>query len=116
MKIVILGAGQVGSTVAHSLASEENDITVVDLQPALLADPDVVLGNREVGFQARQELCLGPPAPLHVRGVQVDRLVDAGERFLDVRGLASHAAPGLAERGADLPRAFDLADGLRSKP
>jgi trk system potassium uptake protein TrkA len=30
MKIVILGAGQVGSTVAYSLASEENDITVVD--------------------------------------------------------------------------------------
>ena len=30
MKIVILGAGQVGSTVAHSLSSEDNDITVVD--------------------------------------------------------------------------------------
>ena len=31
MKIVILGAGQVGSTVAESLVSEANDITVVDL-------------------------------------------------------------------------------------
>ena len=30
MKIVILGAGQVGSTVAWSLAGEDNDITVVD--------------------------------------------------------------------------------------
>ena len=30
MKIVILGAGQVGSTVAESLVSEANDITVVD--------------------------------------------------------------------------------------
>jgi len=30
MKIVVLGAGQVGSTVAHSLANEENDITIVD--------------------------------------------------------------------------------------
>jgi len=30
MKIVVLGAGQVGSTVAHSLSSEENDITIVD--------------------------------------------------------------------------------------
>ena len=30
MKILILGAGQVGSTVAESLASEANDITVVD--------------------------------------------------------------------------------------
>jgi trk system potassium uptake protein TrkA len=31
LKIVILGAGQVGSTVAESLISEHNDITVVDL-------------------------------------------------------------------------------------
>ena len=31
MKIVILGAGQVGSSVAESLVSERNDITVVDL-------------------------------------------------------------------------------------
>ena len=30
MKILILGAGQVGSTVAESLAGEANDITVVD--------------------------------------------------------------------------------------
>lgn len=30
MKILILGAGQVGSTVAESLTSEANDITVVD--------------------------------------------------------------------------------------
>ncbi|MCA3075210.1 MAG: NAD-binding protein, partial [Rhodocyclaceae bacterium] len=31
MKIVILGAGQVGSTVAESLVSEANDITIVDM-------------------------------------------------------------------------------------
>jgi trk system potassium uptake protein TrkA len=31
MKIIILGAGQVGSSVAESLVSEANDITVVDL-------------------------------------------------------------------------------------
>jgi trk system potassium uptake protein len=30
MKIIILGAGQVGSSVAHNLVSERNDITVVD--------------------------------------------------------------------------------------
>jgi trk system potassium uptake protein TrkA len=33
---VILGAGQVGSTVAESLVSEANDITVVDVEPARL--------------------------------------------------------------------------------
>jgi trk system potassium uptake protein TrkA len=31
LKIVILGAGQVGSTVAESLVSEANDITIVDV-------------------------------------------------------------------------------------
>ena len=30
MKILILGAGTVGSSVAHNLASEANDITVID--------------------------------------------------------------------------------------
>lgn len=37
MKIIILGAGQVGSTVAESLVSEANDITVVDMNPGRLA-------------------------------------------------------------------------------
>ncbi len=36
MKIIILGAGQVGASVAHNLASEDNDITVVDTDPAVL--------------------------------------------------------------------------------
>ena len=38
MKIIILGAGQVGSSVANNLSSEENDITVVDVDPTLLHD------------------------------------------------------------------------------
>lgn len=36
MKIVILGAGQVGSTLAENLAREANDITVVDASRAAL--------------------------------------------------------------------------------
>jgi len=36
MKIVILGAGQVGASVAESLVSEENDITIVDSDSARL--------------------------------------------------------------------------------
>jgi trk system potassium uptake protein TrkA len=36
MKIVILGAGQVGSSVAEGLVSERNDITVIDLDPRRL--------------------------------------------------------------------------------
>ncbi|MDP3033315.1 MAG: NAD-binding protein, partial [Rhodocyclaceae bacterium] len=38
MKILILGAGQVGSSVAEALSSEANDITVIDQNRAALAD------------------------------------------------------------------------------
>jgi trk system potassium uptake protein len=38
VKIVILGAGQVGSTVAESLVSEANDITVIDQDSQRLRD------------------------------------------------------------------------------
>lgn len=37
MKIIILGAGQVGTSVANNLASEANDITVIDQDPELLS-------------------------------------------------------------------------------
>ncbi|TRX73822.1 Trk system potassium transporter TrkA [Pseudomonas mangiferae] len=42
MKIIILGAGQVGGTLAEHLASEANDITVVDTDSERLRD----LGDR----------------------------------------------------------------------
>lgn len=64
MKILILGAGQVGASVAEALASEANDITVVDQDPDALAvladrlDVRTVLGNaaypsvlREAGIE-----------------------------------------------------------------
>lgn len=38
MKILILGAGQVGSTVAANLASEANDITLVDMNETVLSE------------------------------------------------------------------------------
>ena len=38
MNIVILGAGRVGESVAESLASERNDITVIDTDPARLRE------------------------------------------------------------------------------
>lgn len=38
MKIVVLGAGQVGQTVSESLQSEANDITLVDQRSAVLKD------------------------------------------------------------------------------
>ena len=51
MKIIVLGAGQVGSTVADNLASEANDITIVDEDAQRLRvlqdhlDVRTVLGN-----------------------------------------------------------------------
>ena len=51
MKILILGAGVTGSAVASALASEENDIMVVDYKPHLLEalkerfDIATVVGN-----------------------------------------------------------------------
>lgn len=38
MKIIILGAGQVGSSVAKNLATEANDITIVDTDSEVLRD------------------------------------------------------------------------------
>ena len=51
MRIVILGAGQVGSSVAENLVSEANDITVVDTDAGRLnklqdrLDLRTVIGN-----------------------------------------------------------------------
>ena len=38
MKILILGAGRVGESVAESLVSEKNDITLIDSNPARLRE------------------------------------------------------------------------------
>ncbi|MDR1853348.1 MAG: Trk system potassium transporter TrkA [Azoarcus sp.] len=38
MKIIILGAGQVGASVAEGLVSEANDITLIDTDPASLSE------------------------------------------------------------------------------
>jgi len=51
MKIVVLGAGRVGASVAENLVSERNDITVIDIDAGLLAqlaeryDISTVTGN-----------------------------------------------------------------------
>lgn len=52
MKIIILGAGQVGSSLANNLASEANDITVVDTDATLLHDLQDRLDLRTVSGQA----------------------------------------------------------------
>ena len=60
MKIVILGAGQVGASVAEALASEANDVTIVDYDPKALADLSdrldvrTVVGNGAMPSTMRQ--------------------------------------------------------------
>ena len=60
MKIIILGAGQVGTSVAESLVSEANDITIVDTDIPRLArladrlDLRVVVGNAALPSVLRQ--------------------------------------------------------------
>lgn len=49
MKIIILGAGQVGSSLAQHLASEANDITVVDTNREVLRELQDRLDLRTVG-------------------------------------------------------------------
>jgi len=64
MKIIVLGAGQVGTSVANALASEANDITVVDMNADVLhelqdkLDINTVQGHAahpEVLYQAGAE-------------------------------------------------------------
>ncbi len=52
MKIVILGAGQVGGTLAGSLAHEENDITIVDVDGDRLRELDERMDIRTVQGKA----------------------------------------------------------------
>ena len=52
MKIIILGAGQVGTTVADNLASEANDITIVDLDTERLRSLQDHLDIRTVAGHA----------------------------------------------------------------
>ena len=57
MKIVVLGAGQVGSSVAHALSREDNDITVVDIDGVRLKELQNRLDIRAVhGFASHPKV------------------------------------------------------------
>ncbi len=64
MKIIILGAGQVGASVAEHLASEANDITVVDTDTKRLQDLQDRLDIRTVSGHASY------PAVLQTAGAE----------------------------------------------
>ncbi|MBO6849466.1 MAG: NAD-binding protein, partial [Marinobacter sp.] len=52
MKILILGAGQVGGTLAENLANEANDITVIDSDSTRLRELQDRLDIRTVQGKA----------------------------------------------------------------
>ena len=52
MKIIVLGAGQVGRTVAISLTEEDNDVTVVDTEASILQEIADTTDLRTVAGQA----------------------------------------------------------------
>jgi len=64
MKIIILGAGQVGTSVAESLVSEANDITVVDNDVEHLNTLQERLDLRVVSGNA------AAPSVLHAAGAE----------------------------------------------
>ncbi len=117
MKILILGAGRVGESVAESLVSERNDITVVDTDPARLAvlqerlDLRTVAGNgiqpsvlQEAGIEDTDMVISCAPAdetnlvvckvaherfgvPTRIARVRSDEFAD-GNPLLDKKGFA----------------------------
>ncbi|MEE9328046.1 MAG: Trk system potassium transporter TrkA [Cocleimonas sp.] len=57
MNIVILGAGQVGSSLARSLASEDNDITIIDTNKSSLRDLREKLDvHTQLGFASHPDV------------------------------------------------------------
>jgi len=66
MKIIILGAGQVGGTLAENLAGENNDITIVDTDSERLRELQDKFDLRVVnGHGATPGCCVnrGPRMP-----------------------------------------------------
>jgi trk system potassium uptake protein TrkA len=94
VKIVILGAGQVGSSVAESLVSERNDITVIDLEPERLRALEDRLDLRTVQGSG------GHPSVLKQAGIEDADLLIAVTQSDDTNLVACR----LAARLFNVPR------------
>ncbi len=106
MKIIILGAGQVGKTVAESMATEENDITVVDLQPGLLTELQQRLDIRTVVGHASH------PSVLYRAGIEDADLIFAVTNDDETNMIACQVAYSLFKTPLRLARvrSFDYLD------
>jgi trk system potassium uptake protein TrkA len=66
MKVVICGAGQVGSTIAAYLAEEGNSVTLIDQDPEVISQVNEALDVQGiVGHASHPEVLerRGPPPP-----------------------------------------------------
>jgi len=86
LKIVILGAGRVGSSVAESLCSESNDITVIDTDGSRLSALQDRLDLRTVVGNAAQ------PSVLREAGAEDADMVIAATQSDETNLVACHLA------------------------
>jgi trk system potassium uptake protein TrkA len=86
VKIVILGAGRVGASVAESLCSEQNDITVIDTDGARLAELQDRFDLRTVVGNAAQ------PSTLRAAGADDADMVIATTQSDETNLVACHLA------------------------
>ncbi len=86
MKIIVLGAGQVGSTVAHSLAKENNDVTVVDTNIEVLTDLQNALDLRTI------QGCASHPQVLRDAGAEDADMIVAATNADEVNMVACQIA------------------------
>jgi trk system potassium uptake protein TrkA len=86
LKIVILGAGRVGASVAESLVSEQNDITVIDTDGARLAELQDRFDLRTVVGNAAQ------PSTLREAGADDADMVIATTQSDETNLVACHLA------------------------
>jgi len=98
MKIIILGAGQVGSTVANTLSGEANDITVIDQDPDLLNALNERCDIRTVAGQASH------PDILRQAGIEDADLVLAVTNSDEVNMVACQVAHSLFRTPTRLAR------------
>ncbi len=86
MKIIVLGAGQVGSTVAYSLAKENNDVTVVDTNADVLTDLQNMLDLRTI------QGCASHPNVLRDAGAEDADMIVAATNADEVNMVACQIA------------------------
>jgi trk system potassium uptake protein len=108
VKIIILGAGQVGRTAAYHLSREEaNEVTVVDSNDAVLRDLQDRLDVRTVSGNAAN------PAVLEAAGCADANLLVALTSSDEVNMVACHVAWTLFKTPTKIARIRDAAYGAR---